>query len=385
MYYTAHYDGGRSPIMDRDPVQPTAAEESSATEQPSVAASASSQPSATTLAYEKYRQAEEQGLREMTLEYLSQYEVSLDKSLPDPKPVIARQRAIIGSEGNLSVIVGEAKSKKSFLCTALVGDLLRIPPKEGDTGPKNGFNLRPVKTLWLDTEQSELHVRKIARRLAYLTQWHSEERIHPLVKLYALREEPPKERLKILRQAIDAYRPKLVVVDGIADLQHNTNDLEESERIVTELMALSSAYNCHILSVLHANPNSDKARGHLGSALQRKAETVLFVHRVGEQSVVEPQFCRNEPFDRFSFIIENPIDEGVPSACDLPSEEARNEVVTVLKELYGGCIEREVLTRKLAERIGSENTARVHITRAVKRGLVSYDPESKLVRVCSVQ
>ncbi|MBQ6862299.1 MAG: hypothetical protein IJN98_06790, partial [Alistipes sp.] len=76
--------------------------------------------------------------------------------------------------------------------------------------------------------------------------------------------------------------------------------------------------------------------------------------------------------------------EGVPSACDLPNEEARNEVVTVLKELYGGCIEREVLTRKLTERIGSENTARVHITRAVKRGLVSYDPESKLVRVCSV-
>lgn len=380
MYYTTNYDGGRSPLLaDTDPVAPQQAVESSAAEPAPSVDTPSDEPFDYAADLKRRIDEEQQAQRALTLEYLSQYEVSLDGDLPEPRPVIAREGAVIGSEGNLSVVVGEAKSKKSFLCTALVGDLLRL-----DKSPaKNGFDARLVKTLWLDTEQSELHVRKIARRLSHLTGWGFNNLHHPLVKLYALREEPPKNRLAILRQAIEAYRPKLVVVDGIADLQHNTNDLEESERIVTELMALSSAYECHILTVLHANPNSDKARGHLGSALQRKAETVLFVHRVGEQSIVEPQFCRNEPFDRFSFLIDNPIDEGVPSACDLPNEEARNEVVTVLKELYGGCIEREVLTRRLTERIGSESNARVRISRAIKRGLVCYDPNTKLVRSVS--
>ena len=37
-------------------------------------------------------------------------------------------------------------------------------------------------------------------------------------------------------------------------------------------MSLSTKTNTHILCVLHTNPGSDKARGHLGSSLQRKAK-----------------------------------------------------------------------------------------------------------------
>ncbi|MBR3773299.1 MAG: hypothetical protein IKK86_02585, partial [Alistipes sp.] len=184
----------------------------------------------------------------------------------------------------------------------------------------------------------------------------------------------------ILRQAIEAWRPKLVVIDGIADLQYNTNDLEESERIVMELMALSSLYSCHILSVLHTNPNSDKARGHVGSSLQRKAETVLYVHKVGERSVVEPQFCRNEPFERFAFHIENPIDEGIPVPTDMPRDEPKESlVVTVLREHYGGQIERSVLINKLKELGLSEVNAKVTVSRAISRGVVQYSERTKIV------
>ena len=37
-------------------------------------------------------------------------------------------------------------------------------------------------------------------------------------------------------------------------------------------MSLSTKTNTHILCVLHTNPGSDKARGRLGSSLQRKAK-----------------------------------------------------------------------------------------------------------------
>lgn len=313
------------------------------------------------------RHEEEEAMRELTLERLSEYEITLAGDLPEPRPIIARTGgAIVGSEGNISAVVGEAKSRKSFLCTAIVGDLLNMSRTFA-----NGFRGRVVRTLWIDTEQSELHVRKLARRISALTEWNDPATVHCMLKIYALREKPPKERLQLLREAIGAWQPRLVVIDGVADLQLNTNDLEESERIVTELMTLSTIYCCHILCVLHTNPNSDKARGHLGSALQRKAETVLYVHKSGEKSLVEPQFCRNEPFDRFAFEISNEQTElGLPQPAELPSEEADEEsiVVRLLREEYGGTIERIILVRKLSERLGiGEQAAQMRISRAIKR------------------
>ncbi len=320
--------------------------------------------------------------RDLIFEEYAPYEILLDTQLEEPKPIIARNGTIIGSEGNLSAVVGEAKSKKSFLCTAIVGDLLRLE------GPdRNGYDQRQVKTLWIDTEQSELHVRKLARRLMTLTGWGDPRWVHPMLKLYALREEPPKQRMQILRNLIEAWRPRLIVIDGIADLQHNTNDLEESERIITELMALSSSYKCHILSVLHTNPNSDKARGHVGSALQRKAETVLYVHRAGDCSVVEPQFCRNEPFERFAFRIDNTtLDLGLPTPAELPTADSHgNPVIDLLLECYSGCIERTILTNKLMERLNIGRTAAaMRISRAIDQGLlIAKDKLVQLPEVCS--
>ena len=46
-------------------------------------------------------------------------------SIPEPIPVISRYDSVIASEGNISAVVGAAKSKKTFLCTALVGAMLR--------------------------------------------------------------------------------------------------------------------------------------------------------------------------------------------------------------------------------------------------------------------
>lgn len=330
---------------------------------------------------DRLHREEERSERELLREHLAPYAISLAGDLPEPKPVIARcDGAIIASEGNLSAVVGEAKSRKSFLCTAIVGDLLNI-----GQAAQNGFRSRMGHVVWIDTEQSALHVRKVARRLSELTGWNNPDQVHPMIHIYALREEPPKQRFEIVRQAIAAWSPRLVVLDGVADLQHNTNDLEESERLITELMALSSIHHCHILSVLHTNPNSDKARGHLGSSLQRKAETVLYVHKSGEKSLVEPQFCRNEPFERFAFAIDNERFElGIPQPAELPSEEETqpvNRVVELLRNSYGGVSEREVVVKRLMNEGLNPTHIRVLIHRAVKRGLLTLDADQKRLRV----
>jgi hypothetical protein len=119
--------------------------------------------------------------------------------------------------------------------------------------------------------------------------------------------------------------------------------------------------------VLHTNPDSDKARGHIGSTLQRKAETVLYVHKVGECSVVEPQFCRNEEFEPFAFIID---EEGLPTLSDMPKESgSRNDVERVMQDYYPNGIERMILIDKLQSELGiSYGSAQVRVSRAIKIG-----------------
>ena len=190
----------------------------------------------------------------------------------------------------------------------------------------------------------------------------------------SLRELSPAERFSVMVDAISRYPFDLVVIDGIADLQRNTNDLEESDALVGALMSISTKTNTHILCVLHTNPGSDKARGHLGSSLQRKAETVIYVHRNGECSVVEPQFCRNEPFERFAFAVN---EEGIPELCDIPQSESfsvNDRIVDILNTEYGGVVERATLTHKLCEVLSlSRTTASMRIKRLCLSGVLSED------------
>ena len=307
-----------------------------------------------------------------------EHAVDLSVEYTAPTPIIEMEESVIASEGNISAIVGEAKSKKTFLCSALVGDLIRM----GKTPSRFGITKRLQQVLWVDTEQSELHARRVAERIIKLTKSHIEN-MHPMFKMLTLRELDPVKRREVLYDAIEVYKPKLVVIDGISDLQFNTNDLEESERIVTHLMALSTIHNCHIMCVLHTNPGSDKARGHTGSALQRKAETVLYVRKVGDVSVVEPQFCRNEPFERFAFRVN---EDALPEPCDLPSEGQQgtaegNDVVKIMREYFPDGVARTTLTKKVIEVLGvPAATARSKVFRTIRRGFVEVSGDDLFLR-----
>lgn len=303
--------------------------------------------------------------KEVLSEQVTPHLLDLAKAPPIIKPIIEQNGMMIASLGNISAVVGAAKSKKTFLCTALVGGLLA---ERGEYG----ITPRLAKVLWVDTEQSLIHVRKVTERIHRIAGW-DENRNCGMLHTLTLREVEPKRRAELLFMAIELYRPQLVVVDGISDLMYNTNDIEESDRIVGQLMACSTEYNCHIMCVLHTNPNSDKARGHVGSALQRKAETVIFVHKVGVSSVVEPQFCRNEEFEPFAFLID---EEGLPCLTDLPKEreESRNECVNIMQRYYPNGIERLILLDKLQSELGiGYGTAQVKVSKALRSGKLLSD------------
>ena len=315
--------------------------------------------------------------REHLHQKIEPYILRADHRLPPLRPVVKRGDALICSEGNISAVVGEAKSKKTFLCTAIVGSMLELQASR-----QFGIEHRFCRVLWIDTEQSREHIQKVLFRINLLSRLPLDSSL-PHILTQTLREESPKQRLELMRYAIEYHKPKLVVIDGVSDLLTNTNNLEESEALVAELLTLSTIYSCHIMCVLHTNPNSDKARGHLGSTLMRKAETVLFVHRVGEMSLVEPQYCRNMPFERFAFRVEEVLHAeergeqcvglGVPVECDMPNENGNKEddCVRILRDELGGMTERKLLISKLEQVLGiTHGYAKVKVTRAIKCGVV---------------
>ncbi|MBO7263659.1 MAG: AAA family ATPase [Alistipes sp.] len=315
-------------------------------------------------------------------EYVKPYIVDMSRDLPEEQPIISIDGCCICSRGNISAICGEAKSKKTFLASALVASAMAIPLDKLNNFKSVDKDMN-INVLWVDTEQGERHVRRVIDRISEMTGAKMGGLVsEPRLMTLSLRELSPMDRYKVLMEAVKRYPFDLIVIDGIADLQNNTNDLEESDALVGLLMALSTKTNTHILCVLHTNPGSDKARGHLGSSLQRKAETVIFVHRNGECSVVEPQFCRNEPFERFAFAVN---EEGIPEICDIPQSgeiDINSRIVDILATEYGGVIERVTLWKKLVEALGLNGpTAKMRVKRLIDKGLLVAD--GNLVRIPS--
>ena len=315
-------------------------------------------------------------------EHVKPYIVDMSKELPDEQPLISIDGSCICSRGNISAICGEAKSKKTFLASALVASAMAIPLDRLNNF-KNVEKDMNMNVLWIDTEQGERHVRRVIDRISVMTGAKMGGlQAEPRLMTLSLRELSPMDRYKVMMDAIKRYPFDLIVIDGIADLQRNTNDLEESDALVGLLMALSTNTNTHILCVLHTNPGSDKARGHLGSALQRKAETVIYVHRNGACSIVEPQFCRNEPFERFAFAVN---EEGIPEICDIPQYDAfdmNKRIIDILSTEYGGVVERATLSKKVVELLGLNTpTAKMRIKRLINKGELCA--EGNLVRIAS--
>jgi hypothetical protein len=218
----------------------------------------------------------------------------------------------IATLGNISIIKGKAKSKKSTLLSLIVSAGVlnqELQSKIRCNLPEHKRNI-----LYLDTEQQKHHVGLALHRVDVLT---NSTEVDNLLFMYCLRALSPKERLSKLKEYIESI-PNLgiVVIDGIRDLMMSINDEVESTELVSVLMKWSLELDVHIITVLHENPTSDKARGHIGTEMMNKSETVIKVEvdKSDESiSVVIPDMCRNKSFKPFAIEID---DFGIPKISD---------------------------------------------------------------------
>lgn len=229
---------------------------------------------------------------------INKYLIDLSSDIQEPIPLIKLSDTPVFTRGNISCISGKAKSRKTFLISLLSAQFL----EQEDN----------LSVVIYDTEMSLFHTAKTAKRIHRLLEW-DDNKNNERLKVFCLRELTAKERLDFIKLSIDALKPDLIFVDGLRDLMLDFNNLAESSEIVTLLMQLSSRLNCHICVVLHENKGSDTLRGHAGTEVQNKSETVVGVSLEDDVSCVSPKYCRNIPFEKFYFQIN---ENGLPEYCE---------------------------------------------------------------------
>jgi hypothetical protein len=207
-----------------------------------------------------------------------------------PETLIKLGDADVCTVGNISLLVGKKKARKSLLVTHLLKIFLQPREHLGDD------------IIVFDTEQEEYDVWMAKDRLYRMTNMH--------VPFFCLRGLSPKERRDFIEQTIIHWpgkKPKIAVIDGIRDCMSNINDPDESTEVMSWLMHMNVEYKTHFACILHLNKTDNNARGHIGTELLNKAEVTIEVYLDPQSkdlyppSIVKCESSRRKPFEPFMF------------------------------------------------------------------------------------
>ena len=233
--------------------------------------------------------------------------ISMTEEYDTGAVVIQVDRIPIGTLGNFSASIGKAKSKKTFNVSAMTAAALSgkkvLMYEVSLPEDKN-------KILYVDTEQSKAHCKKtLARILALANIPDSTD--NDRLEFLSLRKYTPKERIEIIECALATTEGiGLVIIDGVRDLLFDINAPLEATQITSILMRWTDEYQIHIHTVLHQNKGDENARGHIGTEINNKAETIIKVEKEKPDeniSKVSAVFTRAQTFPTFAFRINDHI------------------------------------------------------------------------------
>ena len=237
--------------------------------------------------------------------YLSKGEIKATDKITIPPKILFVGDCTIATFGNFSASTGKAKSKKTFNISAMVAAAVTNSTVLNYRAclPEGKRNI-----LYFDTEQSKFHCHSVLERIYKLSGLSLKED-DPRLMLWGLREYTPKLRIAVIDYALRKYdEVGLVIIDGLRDLMYDINNGKEATDVMTVLMAWTSVYELHIHTVLHLNKNDNNPRGHIGTELENKAETVLIISKNtmnNSVSEVKPMHMRDKEFTTFAFHIDD--------------------------------------------------------------------------------
>ena len=218
----------------------------------------------------------------------------------EPVPRFLINGRAVCTPGNLTNLIAQAKAGKSALTGAMLAAAIcaEFGMTDRDTLGLTSTPPGKLRLVHVETEQSrydhDQHIRRALRRAGV-------DEPPGWLFSYGLAGFAADELRQVLRltlaDAATAGGVFAVILDGTADLVNDVNDPEECNAFVAALHNLAIEHDCPVINVVHENPGQDggKMRGHLGSQLERKAESNLRLRKSEEITVVFSDKMRRAP------------------------------------------------------------------------------------------
>lgn len=215
---------------------------------------------------------------------------------PPLRPVYKLDGHIISTPGNLTTITSGVKTGKTAVIGAVAASAF-VTQSNLDLLGFSSSNPESKALLWFDSEQSQTDF------------WHC---VNRAIRRAGLRKPPPwlyaycltgldyKQAWDCVNEGVQSAHDQCggthsILLDGYADFIRDVNDPGETGPFVASIMAMAADRDCPVLGIIHFNPGSDKSRGHLGSQLERKAETNLRLDKDGEVTCIWSEKQRRAP------------------------------------------------------------------------------------------
>lgn len=214
--------------------------------------------------------------------------------IPRPEIVFALDNIPIFTKKSISTLTGKAKAGKTTVSAWVVAQSIA----------------NDMKVIWIDTEQGLYYGSRTQHWVLIIAGMVRSDNL----KFYDLKVHNPTVRANILQEILKLEEPDLVIIDGIRDLVFDINSPEEATIMTGNLMKWAESHDCHIMNILHLNKGNEQVRGHLGTEMINKSESVIKVEKQDDNTTVcTAEYTRSEAFQPFAFQRD---DRGIPFMVD---------------------------------------------------------------------
>jgi hypothetical protein len=220
----------------------------------------------------------------------------------------------------LVAVTGKAKSGKTYL-----NSLLMSACAGGDRLGLSRISEKPLRVVWIDTEQSEDTTCEILRdRIGSMTGHTPDENLY---HVFNLRKIKWQDRMSLVLSAIAICQPDLVIFDGIRDVVGDINDYTEAQNTIGQLLHVASDFHPCIVCVLHQNKAvEDKTlRGALGTELQNKSFETYECSKDQDTRIFTIRQAATRKYDmpnKIQFCLDK---NGLPVACEVVDDKFGEE------------------------------------------------------------
>lgn len=267
---------------------------------------------------------------------IQKYKIDINEEIPLPEIILSicdpngGNKRMVMTRQNISCVTAQAKVGKTFLIKLIISACLNKSVFQNRLHSEMPVNRD--KILYIDTEQSKYHVQLGLKQMRDLVNQNATDQANNFnsvsnrIDVYQFDAVGTETRYDYVRELIYSKQYSLVIIDGISDLSIDTNDLKLADKLVTDLRIWATENDLHILNVIHLNPGdlSHKMKGHLGTKLADKSETVLGVSidkNNASVRLVQSLATRNRKPDPFAFEI---MENGNPNIVDYQFQEVSN-------------------------------------------------------------